>query len=147
MTVEIAYIDNTTPPHWYGCTFVVHKGTPLLIECRYVAGKPDMPLAGKNTPRHVYTNIIASIERIANEKGIALVGYPDKDKVVDSAVRAKKRGLNAVDIANAALKKFGESPAGALMRDGAELQRLIEEARKNGAFFPHFPVTKWKNSE
>lgn len=106
MTVEISFIDNAKPPYWYGCTFVVHKGTPLLIECRYMAGKADLPIGGNKPPQHVYTHIITYLAKKADQYGIALMEYPELDKKRDSSQRAKKRPMSNLDITNAALTKL-----------------------------------------
>ena len=108
MTAEISFIDNAKPPHWYGCTFVFHKGKPLLIECRYVAGKADMPIGGNKPPQHVYSHIITYLATKADHHGIALMEYPELDRKRDSSVRAKKRPMSNLDITNAALKKLVE---------------------------------------
>lgn len=169
MTVEISFIDNAKPPYWYGCTFVVHKGTPLLIECRYMAGKADLPIGGNKPPQHVYTHIITYLAKKADQYGIALMEYPELDKKRETSQRAKKRD---VDIVNDALTKIGranmkhyetgmrrmnnliplygsspaadairalKSPAADAMKDAAELQQMIEKMIAAGFFFPQPP--------
>ena len=120
MSCDIAFINNgKREPYWYGCSFSIQDGTPLLMECRYIASLPsDLPNENGRPPDHVVEYIIGRFAARADRIGRRLVTYDERDL-------KRPPNLSAFRVPNPVTKQVGISPGQQAMKDVNALKEAM----------------------